>query len=241
MSASVPDAEPERGLVLDLEVERLEPPARARPAEPDVDRRGRDVEVLRVRQVDEEAEDREHVEPDEDALAAPRCRRRRRRALESAFETGDQPAGHSLSPSAICDACQRSSVVTISAIRPRIRSASPRWLPSNRAGRCTLRIRNADDDADEHEHAEHVDEEDEPALVPEPRERPVARRPRRGAPSRSSGSRTTKPQKMNAWTRPGTSRWRSFRWPSTTVASSCARRPSVARAVGRLARAGRCR
>ena len=64
-------------------------------------------------------------------------------SVEIAFETGDQPAGHSLIPRAICDACQRSSVVTMSAIRPRIRSASPRWLPSNRAGRCTLRIRNA--------------------------------------------------------------------------------------------------
>ena len=33
---------------------------------------------------------------------------------------------------------------TISAIRPRMRSASPRWLPLNRSGRCTLRIQNAD-------------------------------------------------------------------------------------------------
>ena len=57
---------------------------------------------------------------------------------------GDQPAGHSFSPSAIRDACQRSSVSTIPAIRPRIRSASPRWLPLNRSGRCTLRIQNAD-------------------------------------------------------------------------------------------------
>ena len=88
-----------------------------------------------------------------------------------AFETGDQPAGHSFSPVAIRAACHRSSVSTISAIRPRIRSASPRWLPLNRSGRCTLRIQNADVDADEDEHDEEVDEEREPALGTEPRQR----------------------------------------------------------------------
>ncbi len=45
---------------------------------------------------------------------------------ESASDTGDQPAGHSFRPSAIRDACQSSSVVTMPAIRARIRSASPR-------------------------------------------------------------------------------------------------------------------
>ena len=62
---------------------------------------------------------------------------------ESAFETGDHDAGHSFRPSAIRDACQSSSVVTIPAISARIRSASPRWLPSKRAGRWTLRIATA--------------------------------------------------------------------------------------------------
>jgi hypothetical protein len=38
------------------------------------------------------------------------------KSRESAFETGDQPAGHSFSPSAISVACQSSSVVTIRAI-----------------------------------------------------------------------------------------------------------------------------
>ncbi len=60
--------------------------------------------------------------------------------LESAFDTGDQSAGHSFSPSAIRDACHSNSVVTIPAIMARIRSASPRWLPSKRFGRCTLRM-----------------------------------------------------------------------------------------------------
>ena len=54
---------------------------------------------------------------------------------ESALDTGDQSAGHSLIPSAIRVACQSSSVVTIPAIMARIRSASPRWLPAKRAGR----------------------------------------------------------------------------------------------------------
>ena len=62
-------AEAHRALVLDREVERLEPAARARAAEPDVDRRRRDVEVLRVRQVGEEADDEQDVRPDEDPLA----------------------------------------------------------------------------------------------------------------------------------------------------------------------------
>ena len=90
---------------------------------------------------------------------------------ESASETGDQPAGQAFRPSAICVACQRSRVVTIPAMRARMRSASPRWLPSNRAGRCTLRIAERRHHADEHEDGEQVDEEREPALALEPAER----------------------------------------------------------------------
>ena len=48
-----------------VEAQRLEPAARARAAEVDVDRRSRDVQVLGVRQVDEEAEDQQHVRPRE--------------------------------------------------------------------------------------------------------------------------------------------------------------------------------
>src|SRR5215216_6597987 len=84
---------------------------------------------------------------------------------DSASDTGDEPAGHSFRPSAIRDACQSSSVVTIPAIIARIRSASPRWLPSNRAGR---------DHPDQHEHRKDVDQQREPALVPEPRQRRLA-------------------------------------------------------------------
>ena len=53
---------------------------------------------------------------------------------ESALETGDHDAGHSFRSSAIRVACHSSSVITIVAISARIRSASPRWLPSNRRG-----------------------------------------------------------------------------------------------------------
>ena len=59
------------------------------------------------------------------------------------METGDHDAGHSLRCSAIRVACQSSRLITIVAIKARIRSASPRWLPSNRLGFCTLRIHSA--------------------------------------------------------------------------------------------------
>ena len=55
MSASVPEPNRSAASSSDLEVERLEAAARSRPAEADVDPGGRDVEVLRVREVDEEA------------------------------------------------------------------------------------------------------------------------------------------------------------------------------------------
>ena len=137
-------AEAHRALVLDREVERLEPAARARAAEPDVDRRRRDVEVLRVRQVGEEADDEQDVRPDEDPLArlgpAALAEDLRDRVRDAATT---RPATRS-GPVAISAACQSSSVSTISAISPRMRSASPRWLPLNRSGRCTLRIQKAD-------------------------------------------------------------------------------------------------
>ena len=56
-------------LVGHREVERLQPAAGAGAAEPDVDRGGGDMEVLRARQVDEETEHDQEVRPDEDPLA----------------------------------------------------------------------------------------------------------------------------------------------------------------------------
>ena len=67
-SATVPAPNLQRTLVRGLELERLEAAPRARPAEEDVDSRGCDVQVLRVREVREEAEDDEDVPPDEHAL-----------------------------------------------------------------------------------------------------------------------------------------------------------------------------
>ena len=80
-----------------VEPQRLEPAARARAAEVDVDRRGDDVQVLGVRQVGEEAEDEQHVRPHE-TRSAPRCLPSPNRSR--AFATGDQRR-HSLSPSAM--------------------------------------------------------------------------------------------------------------------------------------------
>ena len=62
-------------------------------------------------------------------------------------------------------------MVTIPAMSARMRSASPRWLPSKRFGRCTLRIQNAVAMPYEHEAAEEVDEQREPPLALEPAER----------------------------------------------------------------------
>ncbi len=143
---------------------------------------------------------------------------------ESAFDTGDQPAGHVFRSSAMRVACQRPSDVTIAAMSPRMRSASPRWLPSKRRGRWILRIENAREDADEHEAREDVDEERVPALVSsqpsgEPEESGFSRSRIAAVAMKIVGKRTRKPQKMKACTRPGTRRWSSLRCPSTIAVS----------------------
>ena len=167
-----PRAEPQSALVLDLEIERLEPPPRARPAEPDVDPGGRDVEVLRVREVHEEPEDREHVEPDEGALE----RLRRRPVAEEAGERvrHRRPAGR---PFVQAERDLRR-------VPSEQRRHDQRNQPENHVGlaevaplepRRPLHLADSErrDDSDEHEHAEQVDEEEVPALLPEPGERPV--------------------------------------------------------------------
>ena len=116
------------------------------------------------------------------------------------------------------DACQSSSVVTIPAIIARIRSASPRWLPSKRAGRWTLRISTAPiTPASTSTANTSTSSANQPWW---PSHGSVA--------SRSTapiiaitivGNRTRKPQKIAAWIRPGTRRWSSLRWPSTISAS----------------------
>ena len=152
---------------------------------------------------------------------------------ESRCDTGAEEAGHSLSPSAIRVACHSSSVVAMVAISARIRSASPRWLPSKRRGRCTLRIHRAQTT---------------------PISTSTANTSTRNAyqpwsPSQGNvaclettpimaitivGPSTRKPQKMKAWIRPGPMRCSSLRWPSTIVASCSARRErSPVRLTGR--------
>ena len=161
-----------------VEPQRLEPAPCTRAPEEDVHHRGRDVEVLGVRQVGQEPDDEEHVRPDEDALGVLGPRPAAEQVRERVRDRRP-PAGHSFRPSAIRVACHRRSVVTIPAMSVRIRSASPTWLPSNRAGRCTLRMTNAVTTPAKHQHREDVDEQREPPLASEPRDRLVAcRRPR---------------------------------------------------------------
>ena len=143
---------------------------------------------------------------------------------ESASETGDQPAGQGFRPSAICVACQRSRVVAIPAMRARMRSASPRWEPSNRAGRCTFRIENADTTPTSTRTANTSTRSAyQPWCSSQPSGEPDGRDGSRSTMAAIAmkivGKRTTNPQKMNACTSPGTRRWRSFRCPRTMVAS----------------------
>ena len=137
---------------------------------------------------------------------------------DSAFDTGDHDAGHSFRPSAMRDACQSSSVVTIPAISARIRSASRRWLPSKRAGRWILRIATAPITPTSTSTANtSTISANQPWW---PSHGSVASR--LTAPIIAItivGKRTRKPQKIAAWIRPGTSRWSSFFWPSTITAS----------------------
>ena len=130
-------------LVRRVEVQRLEMPTGARAPEEDVRAGGRDVQVLRVGQVDEEREDDQHVAPRRRPARAPRSSSSRRRGPRARSRAVTRSAGHALKPSAIWHACQKRSVPTIPAMSARMRSASPRWLPLKRGGCCALRIQNA--------------------------------------------------------------------------------------------------
>ena len=157
-------------VVVALEAKRLEPSRRSRPAEEDV-RAGRgDVEVLGVGEVDEEGEDDQHVAPDEGAFehlgrgapaeevgervrdgrplgrpgVEPQCDLARVPEEEGRDDAGDQAE----------DEIRLAEVAALEAARP-LHLADP-----ERGG-----------DADEHEAAEEVDGEREPALPLEPGER----------------------------------------------------------------------
>ncbi len=138
--------------------------------------------------------------------------------FESALAAGDHDAGHSFSPSAIRVACHRSRVLTMPAIMARIRSASPMWLPSNRAGRCTLRMKNA---AHTLSSTSTANRSTRSANQPWwPSQGSVASRST--APIMAMmmvGNSTMKPQKISACITPGPSRCSSLRCPIATTAS----------------------
>jgi hypothetical protein len=109
--------------------------------------------------------------------------------------------------------------------QPRMRSASPRWLPSNALGRCTLRIQNAARRRRARAR-EDVDEEREPALLPSQersRQRPVDDARSRHHDRREEDEEAPEDERVH---QPGPRRWSSFCWPST-IAPRCARAPAV--------------
>ncbi len=138
--------------------------------------------------------------------------------LETAFETGDHSAGYSFRPSAMREACQPISVTTMPAIASRIRSASRRWLPSNRRGRWILRIAKAAITpistivANTSTISANQPCSPSHGMVEVFETTPISA-------MMIVGKSTTKPQKMNACMRPGTRRWNSLRWPATITTS----------------------
>ena len=156
-----------------VEAERLEPTARPGAAEEDVDRGREDVQVLRIGQVDEEAEDDRDVRPHEHALEDT-CRLTRAESVRDAVRDR-RPAG-----------------------RPLVQAErDPRRMPEHErrhdpgdqrqdqvgltevtaleaGGTLRLADQECAQDTDQDEHGEQVDHEREPALAPEPGQRRVA-------------------------------------------------------------------
>lgn len=148
-------------------------------------------------------------------------------------ETGVQAAGASATPRAIRTALPPRSVSMMRRIVRRMKSASRRWLPTNRSGRRPLRMNTAISTPTITRTAKTS------WTRPNQPDRPI-----RGSANPSSTAwprastivvrRTRKPQKMNACIRPGSRRWRSFRCPRTTTASRRTRRGTSAnRGAGR--------
>jgi hypothetical protein len=147
--------------------------SRTRAGEEDVDRGRRDVQVLAVREVGEERQDQEHVSPHEHALehlghraVAEQVRQRvghrrpRGRKLVDPQrdprrvpqqQRGDDPGDHRQ------DEVGLAEVAALEALRAH-----------------DLADVRRDADADQHERREHVRQQREPALMPQPRERRLA-------------------------------------------------------------------
>ena len=172
-----------------VEAQRLEPAARARAPEEDVDRRGDDVQVLRVGQVGEEAEDEQHVRPDEARARASSCRAPSPNRFESAFDDRRpaRPAtrsGRARSATA-CQQQQRESRCPRSAPgsgRPRP-GGCPRTAPA--AAPCGSRTPSTTPTSTST--ANRSTRNANQPCGPEPRERRRRGRPPRSSPSRSSG------------------------------------------------------
>ena len=209
-----------------LEAQRLEPPAGAGAPEPDVDRGGGDVQVLGARQVREEREDREHVDPHEHALEHPRRAIAREEVREQGIETR-RPRRRPLvqpqrDPRRVPQQQRRSrsSRSAPGSGRPR-----PGGCPRTAAAACTLRIHSAASNADQHQHREDVDEQRVPALVSEPRERrvPIDDPDHRDQDRRQQHQEAPEDERVH---QPGPNRCSSFRCPSTIVTSLRTRRPT---------------
>ena len=160
--------EPHRALVLDGEIERLEPATRPRAAEPDVDGGGGDVEVLRAWKVDEEPDDEQNVRPHEEPLAylgpgagAEHLRDRvgeGRPARGPLVDPGRDQRGVPGEQREHDQRDQAEDEVCLTEV------AAPETLRS-----LHLADPERGGDADEHEHHEEVDDQGEPPLRAQPR------------------------------------------------------------------------
>ena len=153
-------------LVGGFEVDRLQPAARAGAAEEHVHRRDEDVQVLRVRQVDEEAEDDQHMRPYRATLEVWRPRlmeRERQRARDGS------PRGRVLVEAErdLARVPQQEGDDD-----PGDQQQDEVGLAHVAAGEAARPLDLADDEsrdhAGKHEHCEGVDEERIPALLPKP-------------------------------------------------------------------------
>ena len=178
-------------------------------AEPDVERGGGDVEVLRVREVHEEAEDEARCAQTKTRSSAS-CPARTR--APSPRDAGRAAGTRSGRPHTRRVPEEQRRHDAGDHEEDEVGLAEMR--AANRSGRTTFRITTAVvTPTSTSTQKTSVSNRTSPAG--RAMGSSVRRRRPRSSPSRSSASRTRKPQKMNACIRPGTSRRSSFRCPST--------------------------
>ena len=164
-------------LVRAFEAERLEPASGSGLREEHVGAGGRDVQVLRVGEVDEEGQDDQHVRPYEDALehlgggaAGEEVGERVRHGRPAVRPLVQPERDLACMPEQECrddPGDEREDEVGFAEMTP-LESSRSLHLADPERGR----------DPDEHEHAEDVHEEGKPALALEPHERGVRREAR---------------------------------------------------------------